>query len=74
MFTGRLQLIIDPFYSKYESIYPPYNQIYEKKLSIDSLAVGMKEFQERWAKRRKQEEEELQQLRETCHYKHHKIL
>ena len=37
----------------------PYNQIYEQKLLIDYLAIKLKEFQEQWDQRSKQEEEEL---------------
>ena len=43
-------------------------------LLIDYLAKKLKMFQEQWIQIIKQEEEELQQLRETYHYKQHKIV
>ena len=53
LFPDRLQLIFDPWYSKDEAIDPPYNQIYEQKLLIDSLAIELKKFQEQWDQRSK---------------------
>ena len=57
MFPDKLQLILDPFYSKHEAIDPPCNQISEQKFFIDSLAIELKEFQEKWNQRSKQEEQ-----------------
>ena len=74
LYSDKLQLILYLFYSKHEAIDPPYNQRPEKKLLIDSLAIKLKDFQEQCDQRRQQKEEELQQLRETYHYKQHKIL
>ena len=67
LYSDRLQLIFDPFYSKHVSIYPPYNQRYEQKLLIYPLVIELKEFQEQWDKISKQQKEELQKLRETYH-------
>ena len=50
----------------------PYNQRYEQNMLIDSVAIELKEFQEQWDQRSKQEEEEIQQLRKTYHDKQHK--
>ena len=40
---------------------------------IDYIAIELKDFQEPWDQRSKQEEEQLQQLRETYHEKQHNI-
>ena len=55
LYSNKLQLIFDLVYSEHEAIDPPYNKIYEQKLLIDSLATKIKEFQEKWDKRSKQE-------------------
>ena len=54
LYSDKLQLIFDAFYSKHEATDPPYNQISEQKLLIDSLAIELKEFQEKWYQRREQ--------------------
>ena len=46
----------------------------QQKILIDYLAKKLKMFQEQWNQRSKQEEEELQQLRETYHKKQHRII
>ena len=74
LYSDKLQLVFDPFYSKREAIYPPYNQISEQKILINSLAIKLKEFQEQWYQRGKQQQEELHQLRELYHNKQHNIL
>ena len=74
MFPGGRQIILDLLYSKNEAMDPPYNQISEQKILFGSLAIELKYFQEQWDQRKEQEEEELQQLRETYHDKQHKIL
>ena len=51
-----------------------YNQRYEQKILVDSFAIKLKEFQEKWDQRSKKQEEELQQLREIYHDKQRKIL
>ena len=59
MFTlhsDKLQLIFDPFYSKQETIYPPYNKRYEQKIFIDYLYIQLKDFQEKWDQVSKQQE------------------
>ena len=39
LYFDKLQLIFYSFYSEHEVIDPPYNQIYERKLLIGSLAI-----------------------------------
>ena len=46
LYSEKLQLIYDTFYSKHEAIDPLNNQRSEQKLSMDSLAVILKYFQE----------------------------
>ena len=78
-YSDTFQDTLDHFYSekkatkKYEAMDNPYNQIPEQKLFIDYLSIELKEFQEQWYQRSKQQEEELKQLRETYHDKQHKI-
>ena len=74
LYSDKLPLIFDTFCSKNETIYHPYNQIPEQYLLINSLAINLKYFQEKCYQRSKQSQEELQKLRETYHYKQHKIL
>ena len=57
LYSEKLQLIFYPFYSKHEALDPPYNQISEQKLWINSLAIELKEFQEKSDQRSKQEEQ-----------------
>ena len=45
LYSDKLQLVFDAFYSKHEATDPPYNQISEQKLLIDSLAIELKDFQ-----------------------------
>ena len=45
LYSDKLKIIFDPFYSKHEAIDTPYNQISDQKLFIDSLSIKLKEFQ-----------------------------
>ena len=60
----------------YEASNTPYEQIYEKQTKnfIDSFANTLRVFQEKCDQISKQEEEELQNLREKYHDRQHKIL
>ena len=48
IYSDKIQLVFDPFYSKHEAIDPPYIQISEQKILLDSLAIEPKDFQEQW--------------------------
>ena len=79
-YSDRVQTMLDHSYSKQESIKiseamdTPYNQRYEQKLLIYSFSIKIKEFQEQWDQTSKQQEEELQHLREKYHDKQQTIL
>ena len=47
----------------------PYNQRYEQNILIGFVVIELKQFQEKWDQKSKQETEELQQLKEIYHNK-----
>ena len=60
LYSDTVKGIFYQFYRKKEVIkkskamHTPYNQIPEQKILIDSLAIKLKQFQEKWDQRSKQ--------------------
>ena len=59
LYSNKLKLLFDTFFSKHEAIDPPYNQRSKQKLLIDSLDIELKYYQYQWDQRGEQQQEEL---------------